>query len=54
MKREPVAAVKAEDGQIRVVCNDGSVWVGNAYGWTEELPVPGTHADKARIYGGGE
>lgn len=48
MAREPVAMVRDDDGQPRVVCDDGTYWrLDRTAGWKPVAdPIPGSRADE--------
>ena len=46
-KRKPVSALVDIHGNIRVLCDDGSMWIYHLQQdrWRENAPVPGTRRD---------
>ena len=54
-ERKPVAALQdpRRNGDLIVVCDDGSVWrrlaaTGDSYEWKEMRPVPGTAREREK------
>ena len=52
--RRPIGVASTDEGDIVVVCDDGSVWFMQRRMWTRMNPIPGTPAaiQKAQQEGG--